>query len=396
MLSGTSNKADFSVYVDKVGEVNLDEVDKIRVKTTLPRGKRMTIYYTTSLDESLSESKTVRFNSTSNDMREYIVDVNKMDKAELFTGTLKKLRVDPTDGEGITFSLVSIEFLKDAVSEEEATVENSELYINNQKIESFIKPEKNGDEMLFAFDPETAVHYIMYAFMTWDHDAKTLTLEANNHKVVYTVGKDTFVIDGKEQKLGYELYAVDGLPMLSYKPLAEAFGFTYRTEGGKVYIETPEISRFEEKKAQGDGTYWEFNTFETEGWNSNNSELTANGSYVNIDNTKKEHNDPSMSISSLKVPTGTYKKLEVRLRYDYQHTGVSTTVFYYTTDVDKAWNETKTIRFKHEGMSTDGEWVIYTADLSGVETWAGNLTALRIDPFNGNGTADVDYIKFVK
>ncbi len=396
MLSGTSEKDDFSAYVSNIEEIDLDKVDKIRVKTKLPRGKRMTIYYTTSVDGSLSESKTVRFNSTSDDMREYIVDVNKMDKAELFTGTLKGLRVDPTDGEGISFSLVSIEFLETVVSEEEATVENSELYINNQKLESVIKPEKNGDEILFPFDPETAVHYIMYAFMTWNHDAKELTLEANNHKVVYMLGKDTFTVDGVSKPLGYTLYATDGLPMLSYKTLAQAFGFTYKSEGGKVYIETPEIARFEEKKTQSDGTYWEFNTFETEGWGSNNSELTANGEYMNIDNTTKDHSDPSMSISGLKVSTSSFKTMEVRMKYDYEHTGISSLAIYFITDVDKSWNEKKVAYVKHEAMSTDGDWVVFTVDMSALETWTGNVTSVRIDPFNGVGTADVDYIRFVK
>ncbi len=393
-ISGVSNVKDFSLGIKGIEGLDISEVERVVIKIKIDSGSNMKIYFGTMTEPNLDERKAITVVADTNEMKEYVFNVNTNIK---WDGVLSTFRFDPADGIGINFTIESIDFVKESESSKLEKANQPELYVNGQKIESYIKYAKNGDDILFPFDPETAIQYIMHSLISWDHDEKALTIEANNHKVVYTVGKDTFTVDGVSKPLGYTLYATDGLPMISYKTLAGALGFTYKQDGNKQLVETPEAGLYADSVLK-NRTAWEFEGFTSEGWSSGGADLMANGEYLKIDNTVKNHEDPNMTMSSLgKIPAAKYPKLEIRMRYDYTYSkgGETDIQIYFLTTLDKTWNESKKMSVKLNSTKSD-EWEVYTIDMSKKASWFGDITAIRVDPFGGKGYAELDYIRLVE
>ena len=392
-VSGTSTEKDFKVYMSDVAGVDISDIDAVRVNLKEPAGQYIQVFFSTENEPNLSEDKSIMVQTNTSEKGEYLFEfANKCTK---WDGKLKEMRVDPANGEGISFELYSVEFLREKEQKiDEKYAVDAEIYVNTIAIKSAIYPEWNGNKLLFPFDPETSIDHIMHAFLNWDHDNKVLTLEANGHKVEFSVGSNKYTLDGREKSLGYTLYAVDGIPMLCMKTLSDALGFKYKADGEKIYIETDEIQMYNDlKNSEG---IWNFNGYDTAGWTSPNMKFVANGEYLSCDNTYGTNGDPNMSTSSnLGFHTEKYSKLEVRVRYKYESQGSQGFTFYYITSIDNHWNETKTIRASFETNDTKGEWKTYTVDLLSNPAWVGNVTGLRFDPFNAIGTMDIDYIKFI-
>ncbi len=394
VFSGKSTATDFNFYVNEAAGVDVTGTAGIRINLAVPAGNTIQIFFATEAQPNLGESKSIQIKSTSSEMTTYFF--NFRGKTLDWTGTLKTLRIDPANGENIEFKLGSIEFVKQReVSAEEKELLEYELYVNTNKIESVITAEKSSAGILFPFDPETSVDHIMHTLMTWNHDEKILTLEANNHKAVFTVGKDTYTADGKEKKLGYTLYQVDGLPMMSYKVIADALGFTYKEDGKKISVETPEVGIYKDDTYNVEGN-WQFNSFDTEGWASANMTFIANGEYLRCDNTKIDNRDPNMTASQrLGFAAAKYSAIEVKVRYKYDTPTPQQMTFYFTTSVDTKADENKTVRASLKSTDSKGEWEVYTFDLTNRPTWLGEIKTLRFDPFNASGYMEVDYIKLV-
>lgn len=118
---------------------------------------------------------------------------------------------------------------------------------------------ENGD-ILVAFDPTLAMDFRLNAFHVWDRSTGTLTLSFTKHTLIYTVGSDTYLLDGVQNPLGYKLAAFDGLPLLPIKKLCEDVGFTYSAdEKNGVSIDTEPKGLFDEIANRKTGDY-EFNT----------------------------------------------------------------------------------------------------------------------------------------
>ena len=392
-LVAKSTVKDFALYFDSLAGMDTTKIEKIRIKMKIPAGMIAKVYYTTEADPTMNETKTLKFTPNSDEMTEYVLDTSF---GTGWKGTLKQLRFDPCDAEGLEFSIESIEFLKKVEIESENVLpEQHKLYVNGVHIDSLIKPEMPDDEILFPYDPETAINYIMHSFINWNHDEKILTIEANGHKLVYTVGSDKYEIDGKQKNLGYKLYQVDGLPMISYKTLSDALGYKYKVEKGKVYVETPHIELYEDHDDL--KTAWEFNKFGSEGWTSGSVEMFSNGEYLRVDNTAKGNRDPNMTLSSgLDFSSEKYTNIEVRMRYKYDGDAPSDVCVYFITSLDKNWNEPKKQSVKLKRTDTQGEWEVYTLEMSKKPGWYGNITAIRLDPFNASGYAEIDYIRLVE
>ena len=69
-------------------------------------------------------------------------------------------------------------------------------------------------------------------YSVWDKDAGRLTLEwAGGKTMVFTVGSRFYYDDGEKKYLGYELYTVDGVPMIPVDLIAEKLGLTLSFPG---------------------------------------------------------------------------------------------------------------------------------------------------------------------
>ncbi len=397
-VTATSTQEDFHVYNSSfVSGVSIDDVDAVRIYMSVPAGYTSELFFETYESKGMSQKKATGAKSAVSEMTEYVYDFSEN---ELWKGNLTNLRLDPANGVGVAFTVKAVELLRNKAEAEAQRLENERirLYINGLETCNTVYPEKNGNDVLFAFDPETNVQNIMHTFATWNHDAKTLTLEANGHKAVFAVGSDKYTLDGAQKDLGYKLYTVDGLPMLSFKAVSDAFGFTYSYNASekRVDVTTDEKTMYDAITGRVTGQ-WEFNSYDLEGWQTSSGSITANGGYITFDNTASGNKDPSIIIkdTGLGFNAKQYNKAEIRVRYKYQTEGKQSFTIYFLTDTDKGYDEKKARWVGQNSAKQSDDWEVYTVDFSNLLTWTGKITAIRFDPFNTIGSMDIDYIRFI-
>ena len=382
-VNATSEIAD-AYFFPKMDEVDLESVVALRIVAKLPAGITSELFFISKESTDWAQKKSVNFASTSDDWKEYVVKVDKT----VWGGTLTQLRVDLTNRPDQTFSVKSIEFLKNK------DVETNEFVINGMTV-SGKTPNvvKEDGTVLSAFDPSLAMDYRLNAFYTWDMDNGVLELQFQNTDVVFTVGSDTFTVNGTEKPLGYTLYLEDGLPMLDFKKLCEAVGYTYAFKDGVTTIDTDQKAYFAELAKQPLGSF-EFNTLgNTEGWGSSAFSLTVGRDGVMKYQQTSSSTDPTTTNKlSTPLPTAQFNVLRIRMKHEIDRAS-SRICMYFITDKDGTWNEAKALSATI-GKDSGGEFVEYTIDLSKYTTWSGNVTSLRYDPYDGIGYAEVDYIRF--
>ena len=391
----TTNGGDPRVELFSFDEpIKCEDVTYLRVNIEAPAGSDFQMFFTTDKDAELSEGKSFKTTLNKEGMNSYIINTTANPN---WTGNLVMLRVDPFNYEGWSFTLKSVEFLGDADKGDEPT-----LTVNTRAIESVIPYEEVNGKVLFPFDPDTAVHETMHTFTTWQREKGVLTVEGNHHKVVFTVGSDKYTVDGAEKPLGYELYLVDGVPMMDFEILANALGLEVLKDGAALEIRTANYERYESVLKREEGI-WEFNDFDTEGWETNHFTTDIGKGYLSLTSVDPEYQDPVVYCHGLTMPAKKFISAELRVRYAYAGrsyaegtTNTDRMCFYFITDKDGHWNEEKKLRAidNYKGRDSKGEWEVYTMDLATVETWQDVITDLRFDPFDAYGTIDIDYIRF--
>jgi hypothetical protein len=82
--------------------------------------------------------------------------------------------------------------------------------------------------------------YMLGTFLEWNRQTGKLRISSSEHTAVYTVGSDSYTLDGKDKKLGYKLYLTDGIPMMDMEKFCEDFGFACVREENTVNITVPQ------------------------------------------------------------------------------------------------------------------------------------------------------------
>ena len=391
-VTGTSTTDTIIIFQDLSEEkINLDNVAAIRVTAKIPTGVSPCIYYTTMDDQSWGENKRIGYPaSETDDWAEYTVAVSSLKK---FKGTLSGFRFDPAKVAGKQITVKKIEFLG-----AEGGNFSNKLHINGVTTETYFAPQKaeNGD-VLLPFDPESGIDFQLNTYFEWDQDKAQLTLYFTNHTVVYTVGSDTYTLDGASKKLPYKFSDIDGLPLLPIKTLCEEVGYTYSlNDQNEIVIETPQKSYFEADEKDRVYGQWEFNTLaDTENWKSSFMNLFVNNGYMSCE-TSSATTDPTILYSdTFKLKASDYESFEMRVRYQYNATKPHTLKMYFGTNVSGGHNEAKTLRIALKSTDSKGEWETYTVNLADVAEWKDVITSLRLDPFDTTGHMDIDYIRFI-
>ena len=266
-----------------------------------------------------------------------------------------------------------------------------------------IPPIKQGDKILYPFNPSTAVNFVLGCHYEYRKDAGTLKIMANGHEVMFEIESDRYVLDGVEKDLGYSPVLFDGLVMLDFEKLGKDLGYKTSTKDGNVYIYTDTYDAlwkiFNERKTG----VWEFNNlYDNEGFTSSHMSLVTRDGAMKM-TTITQTNDPISKFAENGFPEDFYTKqftgLEVKCRYKYSAGGGKSNIaFYYITDVDDKYDENKSLRLYFKDTDSKGEWEILTYDLTNESNWRGadRLTGLRFDPFNGQGEIEIDYIRFIE
>ncbi len=198
---------------------DLETVSHVRFTVDVAAGTGFEFFYTTEEDGTFDRRKLFAFDADVNGEKTYTLRLINPIK-----GKLKQLRFDPTSTHGAKFTVKDVELLS-------RVPEKYLLYCDDDFVNTKLSADEKDGRVLFPFSPETGFCYMINGFYRWDKKNGVMTLEANDRKLVFTVGSDKFTLDGSEQHLGYELYLKDGLPMLDMKQLSEILGYKYETDG---------------------------------------------------------------------------------------------------------------------------------------------------------------------
>ena len=390
-VTGKSTNNDPMIILNSVESIDLDGIDFIRVKAKLEEGSTMQMFFLTNTDKTWNETKGRTFTaSNENVMTDYYIRASEL---KSFTGQLAAFRVDPCSSEGSTFTIKSIEFLK----EDTSGLLSKTMIIDGNKFEQKLRPEYNEkNELCFAFDPAIGLDFALGSYYEWDKETKTLTLNFTDHTIVYKVGSDTYKLDGADKKLSCKLGELDKLPLIPVGSLCEDLGYEYSLENNIITIKTDNYDYYNAQGASRVHGQWEFNQLaDTEGWSSGSMQLTVKDGYMSCE-SMTQSTDPIINYSeTVDFDASKVTKLEYRVRYNYKGAGQQLTM-YFTTDTESAMDEAKTIKVSLKSSSSGDNWETYTVDLKDFPKWSGTIKKLRFDPFNAVGHIDVDYIRFIE
>jgi len=77
------------------------------------------------------------------------------------------------------------------------------------------------------------------------------------------------------------------------------------------------------------------------------------------------------------------------------HSSSARSQMFFITDEDGAWSESKS--FKTDYWNTEGsDWDIIEFDTYDSEFWEGTIKQIRLDPIEGEGDVEIEYISFEK
>lgn len=373
--------------------INSDYCQYVSVTVEAKKGTKVEVFFITDLDSSWTQDKSGSFIVLENGMNTHYVNMGVNGK---WNGNITAIRVDVghiVPGTGTPeldgFTLKKLEFCH-------YEIPSKYLIINDQRFEMQLPYTitSTGDVRI-PFDPKVGMDLRLGMYMYWDYLTKSLTLDNGRHNAVYTIGKNTFIHDGVEKKLGYTLTAFDGLPLLSVEQLCEAFEYDCSLdENDEVKIYTHEFVYFDKLNSTKEGCF-EFNTTgDNEGWMSSNMKLFTFDGYLSASTTTQTA-DPIMNNSNdFDLDASKFTKLTIRVRFKYDSSSNSFAAMYFSTDKDTNLDESKCIRLYFDTTNTGGEWKVYSFDLTKLDTWKDTIKNLRFDPFNTTGQMDIDYIRF--
>ena len=189
------------------------------------------------------------------------------------------------------------------------------------------------------------------------------------------------------------VYLVDNIPMLPIESLAEILGFECVKTGNDYYYTTPEEYIFEEYASDTAIGEWNFNIIgSSSGWSSYNTTFGYGDGTIIL---TSDNNDPIFfSPENLSLDCSEYSKIEIRCRWNNTGGYGFNMGFYFITEADPNWTQAKS-QHQSMGVSSNGEFVTLTYDMSQNSAWNGTLKQLRFDPFDAPGTVEIDYIRFI-
>ncbi len=297
------------------------------------------------------------------------------------------LRIDPINGPG-EFEIKEIRLM--ALPDDENAFFVS---FDGRRIDFDFEPEYSQelDDYLVTANPRLGFFSMSHCYYEYNIDKTQLTVESLHHSLILTVGSDKAICDGVEVDLGYTLYLRDGLPVVPIKKYMALLGFEGKAVKGGIDYDTSsdDIKAALAEVREGN---WEFNTFGSmSGWNTQNSKGSfVEGSFA-LETTGK---DPAILIKNLSIDLdeNNYTKVTVGLKFDCDDKTAISQLFFVAGNVTSLCEEASE-KYYHTTSSSGENFVEVTFDMTENIHWIGELSVLRFDPFSGNGTFEVDYIR---
>ena len=385
IASGNDPRFVLEMFGDKVKTKN---VSAIRVTLKVPKGSTVELYFKTSEDNNYNQNKWLTAEATEDGYSTITFNVSSHNS---WAGLLTGLFVDPirNDGEGKECILKKVEILgkKDLGLVRKMTINGLKFDTNFAPVEA-----SNGD-ILVPFDLTLGLEYKLDSFVEWNKDTETITINGEGKSISFTIGSNKYTVDGKEYVLDYEIPEIDGLPMIPFNVMCDVLGYEYNYSEEGISVDVPEFAGLYDSISD---SAWEFDIMGfLGGWNSSNTTLESHpDGYLVMSN--ETGTDPMMFNNFVKpLPAKKYKELHVRLKFDYAGP-VSWSQLFWATNKNNSWSEERSAKIFIGELSTDDKWKEYKIDLTKIEGWSDNITKLRFDSFNSQGTMEIDYIRLIE
>ncbi len=315
---------------------------------------------------------------------DYYVDASANN---LWNGIITGIRIDPmiTAGE---FEVELIEILSGEALDE------SKIFFDGNRVKFDFEPEynKNLNDYMVTLNPRKAFFSLSHTYYEYNVDDKSLYVESLYGNVKLFENSDKAIVNGKEKYTGFVFTYRDGLPFVPLKWLMTSLGFEYRQSGNQLQFETLDKSLLEYVESRREGA-WEFNRMrDYEGFTfQSNTGYVYDGAF-NLETTGQDNAIKNMNLD---IDLSKYSKVVVGISFKTDAYSPHIQIYFQTKAMSEM-NERASVKLASGINDTKGKYVEYVFDMSQNADWRGTLTGLRLDPFHGNGTYSVDYIRLSK
>lgn len=373
-------------------EIIADDIVAIKVKAKVSADSTMEVFFTTSTSPALEQSKSFNTKVTkSDDFQEYVLFT---EKNKAWSDKITFLRFDVMSTAG-TFEVAEISFV--GYSEEQIPMS---IVIDNQAYEAPFDPyEKNG-ELYVVANPVTGFFSLNNYYYEWSRFTNVLRIVTKkNHEIIFNMGSDIAIVDGKETKLAEKVELRDGLPVLPYYFLLKLEGVIYKKED-KVLNVTTMDAKYQEVLENRVAYQYEFEIpGDLEGFSPSFATAVVKNGFLAGDSVARPNQspvyDPMLSLSKLEINTLLCNKIVVGMKHKLAE-GVEKTSLeiFFATTAEPGLDQAKSAHIALQGTSSD-EVVEYVLDFSENPKWTGIVTNIRLDPMGCGGHFEIDYIRFV-
>ena len=112
------------------------------------------------------------------------------------------------------------------------------VYVGGEKLRLAFRPYFADDgQLMVSLDPGYAAFRALKLYHEYDRKNARLTVASDRATAVFTIGENTYLLDGKEKVLTHAPTMRDGLPTFALEELCAVFGIPYHYDGKHFMIE---------------------------------------------------------------------------------------------------------------------------------------------------------------
>ncbi len=391
---GATTQNDSGITVKNTKKPNIAAKDALAIRLTCKSSVNSAseIFFATDTMPLNGDAAFTFAVEASSDFKEYVIYTNGND---LWNGTITDLRLDVLTKPG-EFEVRSVELL--GVSEDKKPVE---IWVNGKEYDSTFLTERRGGEYYNAVEPVKGFFSLHNFYYEWSVKTGVLyMLTPNDREIVFTVGKNTAVVDGNKTALKEAVTLRDGVPVLPLTFIYDIAGFHYEVADGIMNVRTTANDYLEEIRNRVPYEY-EFNVpGDSEGFSGADGTLSVyDGAMHGISNARANQSplyDPRYTLAGLNVPADKYNKIVVGMKHSLTSASTSHIEIFFITSADTGWNAAKSASGGAVKPRVSEDYIEYTFDYSNNAQWQGTITAIRLDPISCGGEYSIDYVRFVK
>ncbi len=350
------------------------------------------LFFTTSESPNASADKCFQLNT--NEPGKFVEYIIPTDSVKTFVGTLKTIRFDIVSSNG---SYAIKEFALLGIDE---SLLPTEIKINNDIYDPTFAPAERDGELYVVAEPDKGFfRYNCFAYEWSRFTGKLRILTADDKELIFTVGSDKALVNGKEIQLKEAVTTIDGLPVLPLYFIYDNIGIKYDKTDRRVQayvLYTDEDEKYIEVIRNRKPYEWEFEVLgDAEGFSGGNCTFVVEDGALKGAGTKNSNGgyDPLIGISGLEIDAEKYNCVVVGMKHklpsDQKNSHIEV---FFTTDTDGTADQVKSAALPITTLESDG-YVEYVFNMSANAKWAGIVKYIRVDPLRNVGNFEIDYIR---